>query len=73
MKRRDMYHRNQLLQKIQGETEKAHGLLEQRSALQQQRKMANMTASFQRQKLLQVWAVVLQPFVQPCSIMIRSG
>lgn len=53
MKRRDMYQRNQLLHKIQSETEKAHDLLEQRTSLQQQRKMANMTASFQRQKLLQ--------------------
>ncbi|KAK9817058.1 hypothetical protein WJX72_008938 [[Myrmecia] bisecta] len=52
MKRRDTYERNQLLCKIQGETEKAHSLLEQRSSLQEQRKMANMDASFQRQKLL---------------------
>lgn len=53
MKRRDTYQRNQLLHKIQAETEKAHDLLDQRSHLQQQRKMANMSASFQRQKLLQ--------------------
>ena len=52
-KRRDMYQRNQLLHKIQDETEKARSLLEARSSLQQQRKMANMGASFQRQKLLQ--------------------
>ncbi len=52
MKRRDMYERHMLLQKIQQETIKAHGLLEQRTALQEARKMANMDASFQRQKLL---------------------
>lgn len=52
-KRRDMYQRNQLLHKIQDETEKARSLLDARAQLQQQRKMANMGASFQRQKLLQ--------------------
>lgn len=52
MKRRDMYQRNQLLGKIQDETYKAHSLLDQRSSLQYARKMANMDASFQRQKLL---------------------
>lgn len=52
MKRRDMYERHMLLQKIQQETIKAHSLLEQRTALQEARKMANMDASFQRQKLL---------------------
>ena len=52
-KRRDTYQRNQLLHKIQDETEKARSLLEARAQLQQQRKMANMGASFQRQKLLQ--------------------
>jgi len=48
-----MYQRNQLLHKIQDETEKARSLLDARAQLQQQRKMANMGASFQRQKLLQ--------------------
>ena len=52
-KRRDMYQRNQLLHKIQDDTEKARSLLDARAQLQQQRKMANMGASFQRQKLLQ--------------------
>ena len=65
MKRRDMYQRNQLLHKIQSETEKAHDLLEQRTSLQQQRKMANMTASFQRQKLLQVRWGLLQAACRP--------
>lgn len=65
MKRRDMYQRNQLLHKIQSETEKAHDLLEQRTSLQQQRKMANMTASFQRQKLLQVRCGLLQAACRP--------
>ena len=48
-----MYQRNQLLHKIQDETEKARSLLDARAQLQQQRKMANMGASFQRQKLLE--------------------
>ena len=52
-KRRDIYQRNQLLHKIQDDTEKARSLLDARAQLQQQRKMANMGASFQRQKLLQ--------------------
>lgn len=54
MQRRDLYERNRLLQKIEDDTEKAYGLLGQRAALQEQRKLANMSASFQRQKLVQV-------------------
>ncbi|KAK9830997.1 hypothetical protein WJX81_006970 [Elliptochloris bilobata] len=53
MKRRDTYIRSQLLSKIRSETEKARELLSQRAALQEQRKRANMDASFQRQRLLQ--------------------
>lgn len=53
MRRKDLYGREQLLAKIRGETERAHELLDARSALQEQRKLANMGASFQRQKLMQ--------------------
>lgn len=53
MRRRDLYGREQLLAKIRGETERAHELLDARSSLQEQRKLANMGASFQRQKLMQ--------------------
>ncbi|KAK9909851.1 hypothetical protein WJX75_008397 [Coccomyxa subellipsoidea] len=53
MRRRDLYGREQLLAKIRGETERAHELLDARSSLQEQRKLANMDASFQRQKLMQ--------------------
>ncbi len=44
MKRHDAFQRNQLLNKIQNETEKTQWLLSQRSSLQQQRKMANMVS-----------------------------
>jgi hypothetical protein len=54
MKRRDLYQRNRLLQKIQDEAERAFEVLAQRTSLQEQRKLANMSASFQRQKLMQV-------------------
>ena len=53
MQRRAAYERDQLLARIQSDTEKAHDLLAQRTALQEQRRAANMEASFQRQKLLQ--------------------
>ena len=54
MQRRAAYERDQLLARIQSDTEKAHDLLAQRTALQEQRRAANMAASFQRQKLMQV-------------------
>ena len=54
MQRREAYERDQLLARIQSDTEKAHELLAQRTALQEQRRAANMEASFQRQKLMQV-------------------
>lgn len=53
MQRRAAYERDQLLVRIQCDTEKAHELLAQRTALQEQRRAANMEASFQRQKLMQ--------------------
>ena len=51
MKRRDLYFRMSLLDRINEGTEKARNLVEQRSMLQEQRKTANMEASFQRQRL----------------------
>ncbi len=54
MRRRDLYGREQLLGRIREDTDRAHELLGQRAALQEQRKLANMGSSFQRQKLMQV-------------------
>lgn len=51
MKRRDLYQRMNLLEKINEGTRKAQELLEQRANLQEQRRSANMEASFQRQRL----------------------
>ncbi|CAL5222381.1 g4737 [Coccomyxa viridis] len=58
MQRRAAYERDQLLVRIQCDTEKAHELLAQRTALQEQRRAANMEASFQRQKLMQVMDMI---------------
>ena len=54
MQRRAAYGRDQLLARIQSDTEKAIGLLQQRTALQDQRRAANLEASFQRQRVMQV-------------------
>ena len=51
MKRRDLYQRMSLLERISQGTEKARSLVEQRAVLQEQRRTANMEASFQRQRL----------------------
>lgn len=51
MKRRDLYQRMSLLEKISEGTDKARNLVEQRAQLQEQRRTANMEASFQRQRL----------------------
>ncbi len=51
MRRRDLYQRMSLLERISEGTEKAKTLVEQRSQLQEQRRTANMEASFQRQRL----------------------
>lgn len=48
----DTWKRSQLLHKIKSDTEKTRSLKEQREFLQQQRRQANMEASFQRQKLV---------------------
>ncbi len=58
MHRRAAYEQDQLLARIESDTEKAHDLLAQRTALQEQRRAANMEASFQRQRLMQVWSVL---------------
>ena len=54
MQRRAAYERDRLLARIQGDTQRAHGLVAQRSALQEARRAANMDASFARQRLMQV-------------------
>ena len=59
MHRRAAYERDQLLARIESDTEKAHDLLAQRTALQEQRRAANMEASFQRQRLMQVGSNLL--------------
>jgi hypothetical protein len=51
MRRRDLFQRMSLLDKINESTDKARSLVEQRAALQEQRRTANMDASFQRQRL----------------------
>lgn len=54
MKRRDAYERSQQLRRIQEETERSRQLLAQRKDLQDQRRTANMQASFQRQQIVEV-------------------
>jgi len=54
MKRRDAYERSQQLKRIQEETEHSSQLLQQRKELQDQRRTANMQASFQRQQIVEV-------------------
>lgn len=53
MKRRDTYQRSLALKRIEEETARAKELLEQRRQLQEARRMANMEASFQRQKIVE--------------------
>eukprot|EP00887_Chlorella_sp_A99_P000402 scaffold13.g402.t1 len=53
LKRRDAYQRSQALKRIEEETAKARDLLDQRRQLQEQRRQANMEASFQRQKIVE--------------------
>ena len=52
MRRRDAYAREQLLERIEADTERARGTLTARSELQEQRKAANMQASLQRQHMI---------------------
>ena len=64
MRRRDLYMRMSLLSKINDATLKASDLVDQRAQLQEQRKSANMEASFQRQRLqeaMQTIQVGLKP------------
>ena len=77
MQRRAAYERDQLLARIQSDTEKAQELLAQRTALQEQRRAANMEASFQRQKLMQA-GLFPPPRALPCitlkqKVYIRRG
>lgn len=51
MKRRELYQRMTLLEKITQGTERAKSLMEERALLQEQRRTANIEASFQRQRL----------------------
>lgn len=52
-KRRDAYERAQALRHIQEETERSRALLEERRQLQDQRRLANLTAAMQRQQIVQ--------------------
>ena len=52
-KRRDAYERAQALRRIQEETERSRALLEERRQLQDQRRLANLTAAMQRQQIVQ--------------------
>lgn len=56
MKRRDAYERSQAAKRIQEETERSRQLLMQRKELQDQRRLANMQASFQRQQIVEASA-----------------
>jgi hypothetical protein len=50
----NLYHRQQLLEKIMQEYEKTRSMMRERQDLQEQRKMANMHASLQRHAMTQV-------------------
>ncbi|MEW5317729.1 MAG: hypothetical protein WDW38_009006 [Sanguina aurantia] len=49
----NLYHRAQLLDKIMDEYERTRAMIQERSAVQEQRKMANMTASLHRHMIAQ--------------------
>ncbi|MEW5303604.1 MAG: hypothetical protein WDW36_006280 [Sanguina aurantia] len=49
----NLYHRAQLLDKIMEEYERTRAMIQERSAVQEQRKMANMTASLHRHMIAQ--------------------
>jgi hypothetical protein len=53
-KRRGAYERSQALRRIEDETARTRQLMQQRRQLQDQRRMANMHASLQRQQIVQV-------------------
>lgn len=58
MQRRMAYQRHEALRKIEAETQRAKQLLEERARLQEQRRMANIEASFQRQQVLEAMAAL---------------
>ena len=53
MRRRQLYQRDLLLQRIENETQKTFQMKTSRADLQEQRRAANMHASFERQQLMQ--------------------
>lgn len=50
----NLYHRQTLLEKIMGEYDRTRSMMRERQDLQEQRKMANMHASLQRQAMTQI-------------------
>ncbi|KAL6767986.1 FAP56 [Auxenochlorella protothecoides x Auxenochlorella symbiontica] len=59
MKRRDAFERAKALKRIEEETSHAQALLAQRSALQQQRRQANLDLSVQRQRVAESMSKLL--------------
>ncbi|KAL6766789.1 FAP56 [Auxenochlorella protothecoides x Auxenochlorella symbiontica] len=59
MKRRDAFERAEALKRIEEETSHAQALLAQRSALQQQRRQANLDLSVQRQRVAESMSKLL--------------
>ena len=54
MRRKDLYRRDKLLQKIQGETAKARTVLMQRAALQEARKQASKALTIPQWRVMHV-------------------
>lgn len=52
-RKQQLYHREQMLQKIQAETDRIMQMQRDRTRLQQQRKEANMQAAIARQKMVE--------------------
>lgn len=52
-RKQQLYHREQMLHKIQSETDRIMQMQRDRAHLQQQRKEANMQAALQRQKMVE--------------------
>ena len=53
MKRRQLYQRDLLLQRIENETQRTYEMKASKADLQEQRRNANMQASFERQRLME--------------------
>lgn len=53
MQRRQLYQRDLLLQRIEEQTRRTFSMKASRADLQEQRRNANMKASFERQQLMQ--------------------